>query len=147
MRKISEKGCLEVVEAAGWRLGTNRGRKTPGTDAEADTVSKENEERELKKVKVYQYNLSKAYHQFDAPLKPTKNGNSNFNLICSDKTGKALMYSGKSTYSGKSGKVSGYYDNCYSSRFDKGEVGGAPIFIRSSRERSKLSLGTMNQMN
>ena len=34
-------------------------------------------------------------------------------MICSNKTGKALMYSGKSTYSCKSGKVSGYYNNCY----------------------------------
>ena len=89
--------------------------------------------------------MSKAYHQLDASLKPTKNGTGDFNLICNDKTGKALVYSDKSTYSGKSGKVSGYYDNCYSSRFDKGKVGGAPVAIRSSRERSKLSLGTTNR--
>ena len=59
---------MGVGEAAGRRLGTNRGRKTAGADAEADTASKENEERKLKKFKVYQYNLSKAYHQLNAPL-------------------------------------------------------------------------------
>ena len=147
MSKISEKACLGVGEAAGRRLSTNRGRKTAGADAEADTALKENEEHELKKVKFYQYNLSKAYHQLNVPLKPKKNGTGDFNLICSDKTGKALMYSGKSTYSCKSGKVSGYYDNCYSSRLDKGDVGGAPVVIRSSRKRSKLSLGTTNRTN
>ena len=138
---------MGVVEAAGRKLGTNWGRKTAGADAEANTASKENEEHELKKVKVYQYNLSKAYHQLDAPLKPSKNGIGDFNLIYSDKTGKALMYSGKSTYSCKSGKVSGYYHDCYSGRFDKGEIDGGPVIIRSLREKSNLSPGTTNQTN
>ena len=95
---------MGVGEAAGRRLGTNRGRKTAGADAEADTASNENGEHEPKKVKVYQYSVSNAYHQLDAPLKPMKNGTGDFDLICSDKTDKALMYSGKSTYSGKSEK-------------------------------------------
>ena len=53
---------MGVGEAAGRRLGTNQGKKTASVDAEVDTALNENEEHKLMKVKVYRYNLSKAYH-------------------------------------------------------------------------------------